>query len=149
MTTQKYKIAQWFIIVNYVVIGFSFLFALFFVYITVTSLNSLISSSILMFLLAAVGFIAAGIYSIKILPRLRETIIITGDQISMEHVDGSITAISFKEDFKIINRPFLGRLDLVSQDGGRVIRLEQQLSGYEEILSVISCKLREKQNSAV
>jgi uncharacterized protein (DUF58 family) len=147
MTPKSFRIAKWFVVANYLTIAGSFIIALLFV-VTVVLASDLISRwQVLIFVIGAVGFVIGGIYSINILPRLKATVYVSEKQISYELADGDSVSISWEEDFEVRNRPFLGRLELISQDGQRVVQLEQQLSKYDDLLGLIDAKIRAKQGT--
>lgn len=147
MTTRSFKIAKWFVVANYLAIVFSFIFALLFLYQAVITWSHTAYVTAFFFTLAAVGWVVGCTYSIGILPRFRETVHVSEQQIIHELADGTSIAISWSEDFKIKNRPVLGRLELVSQDGLRTVKLEHQLSGYQELLGFIDAKLKLRQEA--
>jgi len=145
MTTKSYKIAKWFVVANYITIVGSLFFAAFLGLEAIVMWETALPAAVFVGIVA-IGFAIGIFYSISILPRMRETIHVTDQQISYEYSNGNITAISWGEDFVVKNRLFLGRVDLSSKDGQRVIKLEQQLAGYQELLEFITAKLDEKQS---
>ena len=78
---------------------------------------------------------------------MKEVIHLSDDQIMHEHSDGTFTTILWKENFEIRERQFLGRLELISQDQQRKIKIEHQIDGYEEICSFMITKLKERQTN--
>jgi hypothetical protein len=145
MIQKSYKIAKWFEIANYLFIPVSFAFAIMFGYIAFIEWIPVALGPSLISIFMAIFFIFCGIYSIRILPQFKEIIHITNEQILQEHIDKFSTSIRWDENFGVKHRPFLGRLDLISQDGQRIIKIEQQLGGYNELIKFISTKMREKE----
>ena len=76
---------------------------------------------------------------------MKEVVHVSENQIMHEHSDGTFTTIWWKENFEIRDRQLLGRLELISQDGQRIIKIEHQIDGHQEICELITAKLMEKQ----
>jgi hypothetical protein len=147
METKKFTISKWFVIANYFTIPGSFVFAIFFIFGPLFLWHSSLIEKVL-YCIMGIGFFVCGIYSIKIVPQMKDTIHISESQIMREHsTDGTFTSIWWKENFTVRNRPFLGRLELISQDGQRVVMIEHQTEKFQEIYELINVKLIEKQNS--
>ncbi len=144
MATRRYKIAKWFVIANYLFIPFSFVLAIASMIGAFTFWRDAELATSAVVLLFSIGWIAGGLYSIRILPGMKETIQISDEKIIQEHSDGTLTAISWKEGFKVKNHPFLGRLDVISMDGEKIIRIEQQLKMYREVVEFIEMKYQER-----
>ena len=148
METKKFAISKWFIMANYFVIPVSFVFAAFFI------LGPLFlwhgsPIEIIVYSIVGIGFFMGGIYSIKIVPHMKDSIHISESQIMREHLaDGTFTSIWWRENFTVRNRAFLGRLDVISQDGQRIVMIEQQTERFQEICDLINAKLIEKQGEA-
>ena len=134
MIAKSYVSTNYFIIVIFPILGLGFM---------TRSIGdwggSLLLDVIPHFLFGAV-LIARGIYSISILPRMKDIVHVSEQQITQERPDGTSTTISWDENFET-RRNFLGRLELIGQDGQRIIKLERQLDGYLELVEFISnCK---------
>ena len=85
----------------------------------------------------AAMFVVAGIYQISITPRLREAIVITDDGIAQELANGSKVTIRWKEVARLKERPFLGRLELISIEPTRVVRIEHQIRGFPDLVALL------------
>lgn len=126
METKKFAISKWFVIANYFIIPVSFVFTVFFI------LGPLFlwhgsPIEITVYSIMGIGFFVGGIYSIKFVPQMKDTIRISERQIMREHsADGTFISIWWRENFTVRNRQFLGRLELISQDGQRVVMIEHQ-----------------------
>ena len=145
METIKFNISKWYVIANYFSIVGCPIFAAFFLLgpFFLWHDSSLIELSI--FLFFGVFFIVGGICSISILPQMKDSVYISENQIMREYsADGTFTIIQWKENFTIRNRLFLGRLELISQDGQRIVKIEHQTERYQEIYEFINIKLMEK-----
>jgi hypothetical protein len=148
MYTKRFKIAKWFIVANYLVIPLSFFFSIFFLYFAIPRWDYNFRSDIvlsILFALAGIGFAIGGIYSMRIVPRLRDTILVTDAKIIHEHFNGSMTQLYWKENFTLRERTLLGRLELISRDGQRKIMVENQLEHFQELKELIQKKWRENQ----
>lgn len=149
METKKFKISKRFIIKNYVIIVVLFISAMHFMFGPVFLWHSSTKEIIVNCILGII-FSAGAIYSIKIVPQLKDSILISDSQIMREHsADGSFTSIWWSENFTIRKHRFLERLELISQDGSRVVKIEYQTEGFKEICELISAKLIEKQGNSV
>ncbi len=148
---KEFKIARSFIIANYAMIPFLFLMALFFLYRVLfnrQSLDAANSQTSFLFFVAAIAAIAAGIYCIRILPRLSDKTILTDSGIRCEHSDGSVTEILWEENYNIKQRIFLGRIEISSSDGQRTILLENQLENFQDLVKLLNAKSAAKRAKA-
>ncbi|MFT3894619.1 MAG: hypothetical protein QM730_23570 [Anaerolineales bacterium] len=149
MMPRRFKFSPWFVIGNYSIIPLCFLLSAFFLFFGVpawlreTPVNY---GAVVMLAISGIGFAIGGGYYIRIIPRLREEILVTDTGIVQEHADGATTQLRWDEDFTVRNRAFLGRIELTSLDQKRTIMLEQQLDNYQELLHIINAKSFEKQN---
>jgi hypothetical protein len=143
MATKSFKIAKWYVIANYFTIVGCFIIGLFFIIVLVGSGDGFPRVAATFIFVMGICFIVGGIYSISIVPRMKETVQISENQIMHEHPDGTSIAIGWQENFKIRNRPLLGRLELISPDGQRIIKIEQQIDGYKELVEFIIAKQEE------
>jgi len=148
MGTKRFAISKWFVIANYLSIPGAFILAGYFI------LGPLFlwhgsPIEIIFYSLAGIGLIVGGIYSIKIVPQLKDSIHISESQIMRENsADGTFTSIWWRENFTVRNRGLLGRLELISQDGQRIVMIEHQTERFQEICEVINAKLIEKRVEA-
>lgn len=147
MKSIEFKISKWTIISNYIMIPVCFIIAAFFILGSLFLFQGSIFSIIFFFILGF-SFIAGAIYAIKTLPQLKDIIHISETQIMRENSsDGSFISINWDEDFTLRNRQFLGRLDLISQDGERIVKIEHQTKDFQVICDFINMKLMEKQQN--
>ncbi|MGC1374641.1 MAG: hypothetical protein WA821_00350 [Anaerolineales bacterium] len=140
MRTKKYMFAKSYASTNYLIIVIFLVMGLGFMIQSMMARGGSLLLDVMPPFLMGAGFLARGIYSISILPRMKEIVYVSEQQITQERPDGTSTTISWNENFET-RRNFLGRLELVSQDGQRIIKLERQLDGYPELVEFIShCK---------
>ncbi len=137
MTSKRYTIAKWFIVLNYFCIVFAILFVVLFVLNIISSIRAGALSSINSFIFATILIGGSGIYSVMILPRMRGSILVSDQGITQEFKDGSSIVISWQEPFVIKERQFLGRVDLIPSDKNRVIKIEKQIKKYDELMDFI------------
>jgi hypothetical protein len=145
METRKYSISKWHILCNYFSIPIYFASA-FFIFLSIASWPPESPFLFMSMVIFFVFFLAGGVYSIKIVPEMKDSIHISENQIMRENsAEGTFTTIWWKENFTVRNRKFLGRLELISQDGQRVVKIEHQTERFQEICNLVYAKWIEKQ----
>ncbi len=137
MPERSFKVAAWFIWMNYALIPLSILFAaLMLGALWGTWATAAIPAKVL-FAGVGVGFIAGAIYTIRILPRFREVITVTDAALVQRLANGDSVSISWEDEIVLRNRAFLGRLEVIGGYGARMIQLEHQLTDYQELVALI------------
>jgi hypothetical protein len=147
---KRFKISKWFVVANYLVIPLCFFFSIFFFYYAIPRWEYMFRSDIVIsvfFALCGIGFAIAGVYSLRIVPSLRETVVVTDAKIVYEHSNGTTTQLFWKDNFSIREHFLLGRLELTSRDGQRTIRVEHQLENFQELRDLVQKKWLENQTT--
>jgi len=143
MASRNFRVAKWFVVANYITLLFCFPIVFLFFYGASDMWNQRQYPGAFLSGIFGVSFIVGAIYTIRILPRFKETVLVTESEITHKLADGTSITISWEDGFQLRNRPLLGRLEVISVDGLRTIRLEHQLNGFEELLVFIKTKLKD------
>ncbi len=147
MEAKKFAVSKWFVIANYIAIAGSFVFAALFILRPILVWQEVSSVPALGLITIGLCFLAGGIYSISIVPQMKDIVHISESQIMRENAaEGTFTTIWWKENFTVRNRQFLGRLELISQDGQRIVKIEHQTENFQQICEFIKAKLADKNN---
>jgi hypothetical protein len=85
----------------------------------------------------AILFVLLGLYQIKIVPRLFDTIAITESRIAQQSPNGHSVSMQWDDIASIRERDFLGRLELVSKASGKTIFIEYQLNDFPKLVYMI------------
>lgn len=89
----------------------------------------------------ALLFLGIAIYCFLMIPRLYAEIIIFDDRITQQYNNGSSVSIRWEEISKMTVRRYLSRLEIKGVNSEKVIFIESQIQGYEEIVDIIGAKL--------
>lgn len=95
-----------------------------------------------MLIALALTFIMGSFYCFDILPRLHSQIIVSGEAITQRFRDGHSVQIRWQDVARIRGRRWLGRVEITSRDARKVIHVEAQIEGFEEIITALQKKLR-------
>jgi hypothetical protein len=85
----------------------------------------------------AVIFILCGIYSAYTALRLGETITLSKTHITQKRSNGTPLTLRWDEIVALRHRRFLGRVELVTQESNKVLRLEYQLNDFADLLAEV------------
>ncbi|HRF50736.1 MAG TPA: hypothetical protein PLC98_24115 [Anaerolineales bacterium] len=140
MEKRDFKVARWFVWMNYALIPLSLLLAVFMYWALLVAWNTATIEQMVLFAVVGSGFLVGAIYTIKILPRFQDTITVTDEALIHRLADGHSVAISWDEEIVLRNRAFLGRLEVIGGYGERMIKLEHQLDGYHDLVALIQAR---------
>jgi len=142
MENRDFKVAAWFVWMNYALIPLSLLLAAFMYWALVATWSSASVAQMVLIAVVGSGFLAGAIYTIKIIPRFRETITVTDEALIQRLAGGVCVTITWNEEIVLRNRVFLGRLEVIGGYGERMIKLEHQLAGYHDLVALIQARAR-------
>lgn len=90
----------------------------------------------------ALVFVTLGYYCIDIWPKIHASITLTEEQIIQRFRNGTTIAINWRDIARVKGRTFLGRLEIYSREGDRVIHVEAQIDGFGEIVEQLRKRVR-------
>ena len=89
----------------------------------------------------ALVFVMLGYYCIDIWPRVHASITVDGEKITQRFQNGASIAITWSDIVRVRGRMFLGRIEVFSKEPGKVIHIEAQIDGFEEIAALLQKKV--------
>ena len=90
----------------------------------------------------ALVFVTLGYYCMDIWPRIHASITLTDEQIIQRFRNGQSVAINWRDIVRVKGRTFLGRVEVYSRQGGKVIHVEAQIDGFVEIVEQLQKRVR-------
>lgn len=140
MTERHFKVATWFVWMNFVLIPLSFVFA----GVMVMALWSTWATATIpqkgLYIVVGGGFFAGALYTIRTIPRYREVITVTDTSLIQKLANGDSVSIAWDEEIVLRNRAVLGRLEVIGGYGARMIQIEHQLKDYSVLVALIQTK---------